>query len=180
MCGEACNGGQAVEMAAYLKPDVVLLDFQMPVMNGLRAAEKILETNAWTKIVIYTLHKERVLELEAKAAGIHKVVSKGDIFFELLPTLEELVGDPRKGASSPPKPASEPPFDIFAGPADQHAIWLEQVRGLANARARMRELAEQTPGTYFIFAPQSHTVLGQIDTTNAVHALEARGIGKIA
>ena len=60
----------------------------------------------------------------------------------------------------------EPPFDIFSGTMDRYAIWLETVRGLANARDRMLQIAAERSGRYFLFSSQSHTVLAQVDTTS--------------
>lgn len=49
-------------------------------------------------------------------------------------------------------------FDIFSGKPGE-ALWVESVQGLSNAYARMRDLATQTPGEYFMFAIGSRTIL---------------------
>jgi hypothetical protein len=59
----------------------------------------------------------------------------------------------------------EPRFDIFFGPADRYAVWVESVCGLANARDRMEILAAEKPGVYFLFSNRDHAILGTIDTT---------------
>jgi DNA-binding NarL/FixJ family response regulator len=92
ICGEAADGAQAVDMASALKPDLVLLDFLMPKINGLQAAEQILRTHPTVPIVLYTLHKHQLLESKAKALGVRRVIAKGDIFCELIASLEELFG----------------------------------------------------------------------------------------
>ena len=91
VCGEATNGLEAVQMAAKLKPDVVLLDFQMPIMNGLDAAKALIKDNASIPIAMYTLHQNTYFEKEARAAGVRKVISKMDVFSALVPNLRELV-----------------------------------------------------------------------------------------
>jgi hypothetical protein len=58
----------------------------------------------------------------------------------------------------------EPTFDIFSGPSNNNAIWLEAVEGLANARARMHELAARMPGQYFVFSVGSHSILARAET----------------
>lgn len=97
VCGEAENGEQAVTMAAELRPDVTLLDFQMPVMNGLDAAKKILEDNPAMPIAMYTLHQNLVFESAALAVGVRRVVSKADIFSALIPALQEMLDSDCRG-----------------------------------------------------------------------------------
>jgi two-component system, cell cycle sensor histidine kinase and response regulator CckA len=87
-----------VELAATTEPDVFLLDFQMPMMNGLDAARKIIESNPAIPIAMYTLHQNDFFEAQARAAGVRKVVSKTDLFSTLSSSLHELVG-PSKSAT---------------------------------------------------------------------------------
>ena len=58
----------------------------------------------------------------------------------------------------------EPSFDIFSGAPTKNPVWLEAVEGLSNARARMHEIAAQTPGQYFVFSTTRRTVLAQTET----------------
>jgi len=78
VCGEADNGAIAVEKVHQLHPDVVILDLQMPVMNGLDAARVIGVIAPQTAIVMLTLHTYDTLCHEAKAVGIREVLSKAD------------------------------------------------------------------------------------------------------
>lgn len=78
VCGEAENGAVAVEKVRELRPDVVILDLQMPVMNGLEAARAIAELAPQTAMVMLTLHTHDQLATEAQAAGIREVLSKAD------------------------------------------------------------------------------------------------------
>jgi hypothetical protein len=59
----------------------------------------------------------------------------------------------------------EPVFDIFSGVLDKDAVWVESVRGLANARERMERIAVEKPGPYFVFYTRDHSVLHLIDTS---------------
>ena len=78
ICGEAENGEVAVEMVEKLRPDMVILDFQMPVMNGLEAARQIALLAPKTAMVMFTMHNSEQLRNEAQSVGIKDVVSKSD------------------------------------------------------------------------------------------------------
>lgn len=78
ICGEAQNGKIAVERVVALNPDVVILDFQMPVMDGLAAAREISQLAPNTTMLMFTAHKSEQLVQAAKAAGITDVLSKVD------------------------------------------------------------------------------------------------------
>ena len=84
VCGEAENGAVAVEQVLALRPDVVILDLQMPVMNGLEAARAIAAGAPQTAMVMLTLHTHDALASEAQAAGIREVLSKTDAIPERL------------------------------------------------------------------------------------------------
>jgi DNA-binding NarL/FixJ family response regulator len=77
-------------MASELKPDVIVLDFAMPMLNGIEAAQEILKAMPRVPIVLYTLHKNSQLELDAHSIGISRVISKGEDFNALIATLQEL------------------------------------------------------------------------------------------
>ena len=76
VCGQAENGKVAVEKVRALHPDVVILDLQMPVMNGLEAAREIRAVAPGTEMIMFTMHSSEQLLKEARAAGIREVVSK--------------------------------------------------------------------------------------------------------
>ena len=84
VCGEAENGKIAVAKVEKLHPDIVILDFQMPVMNGLEAARQIARVTPHPAMVMFTMHDSEQLRNEAQAAGIQDVVSKSDRFTERL------------------------------------------------------------------------------------------------
>lgn len=70
--GEACNGKEAVELAARLKPDVIVMDLSMDVMDGAEATRVIVASDPTARVLIMTMHSEEealVRLLEAGAAG---------------------------------------------------------------------------------------------------------------
>lgn len=78
VCGEAVDGFDAVEQAKRCHPELVVLDFGMPVMNGLGAATRISQLLPGVPIVMYTLYETPQLHVEAKKCGVMQVVSKSD------------------------------------------------------------------------------------------------------
>jgi|HubBroStandDraft_4_1064222.scaffolds.fasta_scaffold610276_2 hypothetical protein len=56
---------------------------------------------------------------------------------------------------------SEPTFDIFSGTSDKDARWLESIEGLSKARDRMAHISAVRPGEYFLYSPESHTILAK-------------------
>lgn len=76
LCGEAENGRAAIELVQRLGPDLVVLDFSMPEMNGLEAARNIAAISPKTGIVLFTAHASKQLISEADDAGIRAVVHK--------------------------------------------------------------------------------------------------------
>lgn len=88
ICGEADDGREAVAKAAELKPDLVLMDFKMRIVNGIRAGSEICSTMPKLPIVMYTLYKTPELEVAAKLVGIKQVVGKEDGGTQLMSAIE--------------------------------------------------------------------------------------------
>ena len=76
VCGEAENGRVAIDQAQRLKPDLIVLDFSMPVMNGLEAARILRERMPKVPILMYTSFATSDLAEEAFAAGVSRVATK--------------------------------------------------------------------------------------------------------
>jgi len=86
VCGEAENGQIAVESVRQLHPDIVILDLQMPVMNGLEAARQIHQFAPGTAMIMFTVYNSDQLQKAARANGVKDVVSKSDLLGEHLLT----------------------------------------------------------------------------------------------
>jgi len=88
--GEAVDGREAVGKATQLKPDVVILDMNMPKMNGLDATPLILAAAPLSEVLIYTMYNSEPMVQAALAAGARGYVLKSDAGRDLLAAVEAL------------------------------------------------------------------------------------------
>ena len=84
VCGDAENGLEAVEMAQVLRPDLILLDLCMPVMNGIEAACELKRLLPMIPIVVFSEYGDALSEDEAHSEGISALVSKKESVSTLL------------------------------------------------------------------------------------------------
>jgi DNA-binding NarL/FixJ family response regulator len=88
--GEAADGAEAVEKAAKLKPDVVVLDVTMPHLSGLEAARRIRETVPATRILVLTMHDDEEYVLKMVRAGASGYLLKDSAASELIAGIRAL------------------------------------------------------------------------------------------
>ena len=101
---EAENGEMAVKQALKVKPDLIILDLAMPVCDGLTAAREIAKVLPDIPILMHTLYWSAQVELEARMAGVRKVVPKSDSG-ALLSAVRETLNSPTVEPFSAPSPA---------------------------------------------------------------------------
>ena len=92
VCGEAEDGLAAVERTAALKPDLVILDFRMPNLNGLQAGQIIHAAHPGIPLLLFTLDGiDGPLENLARGAGFRGALAKAEGIFALSQAIEELL-----------------------------------------------------------------------------------------
>jgi DNA-binding NarL/FixJ family response regulator len=74
--GEAKTGREAVDLAAKLKPDVILMDIAMPVLNGLEATRQVLTANPAAKVIILSAHSDDEYIKRTSEAGVMGFLEK--------------------------------------------------------------------------------------------------------
>ena len=79
VCDEARTGSEALERVKENPPDVILLDFQMPDLNGIDVARQVTKLFPEIPILMVTIHLSNQLTEEARKAGIRGVCSKTDV-----------------------------------------------------------------------------------------------------
>jgi DNA-binding NarL/FixJ family response regulator len=114
--GEAATGREAIEMSAGLRPNVVLMDIQMPGLNGIEATRRVLDANPDTGVVVLTMFEDDDSVFSAMRAGARGYVLKGAPPSEILKVLRAVaageayfgpeIAQRLMGFFSAPRPAS--------------------------------------------------------------------------
>jgi len=103
VCGEASDGWEAVTRTTELHPDIIIMDLDMPKLNGLEATRRIHEFSPGTRILILTMHEFASLPRIAQDSGAQGYLLKSESFdvlskaIETLGTSEEFFESPRHG-----------------------------------------------------------------------------------
>lgn len=84
------DGVEAVRQAEDLAPDLVVLDFRMPGLNGFEAAKQIKERLPDTKVVIVSMHNLEPYRAQGETVGVDGLVSKRELRTELFPLIDRL------------------------------------------------------------------------------------------
>jgi DNA-binding NarL/FixJ family response regulator len=90
ICGEATDGVEGIEKGRELKPDLIVLDFLMPRINGLQAALILHEIVPHSPIILLTFYKDTVPVDLAQAAGVASILSKTDQLASLADEVQRL------------------------------------------------------------------------------------------
>ncbi len=88
---EAADGAEAVKKAREIKPDLVILDLVMPAMDGFAAAREITKSLPGTPILMHTMFSSPMVDFEALAIGVSKVIAKSE-GNALVSAVMELIG----------------------------------------------------------------------------------------
>jgi DNA-binding NarL/FixJ family response regulator len=91
VCGEAANGEQAIRIAKALKPDLVILDVNMPVLGGFAAAQELKRLMPELPILFFTMNESAQFVIEAKKLGVQGFVSKDRAGAVLLAAVDALL-----------------------------------------------------------------------------------------
>ena len=87
---EAGDGRQAISMALQTKPDIAVIDFAMPLINGVEVTRQIRERLPKTEVLIFSPHDEETVIRELLGAGARAYVLKSDLSDNLLGAIESL------------------------------------------------------------------------------------------
>jgi DNA-binding NarL/FixJ family response regulator len=91
VCGEAANGREGIEKAQQLKPDMIVLDLSMPVMNGIEAARELTRLLPSVPLLMWTDFETAHLTWKALLAGVKTVVPKSESPGDLVRSIQALL-----------------------------------------------------------------------------------------
>jgi DNA-binding NarL/FixJ family response regulator len=100
VCGEASDGWEAVKRTTELQPDIILMDLDMPRLNGLEATRRIHRILPSIRILILTLHDNTILPRIAQESGAQGYVLKSESFDVLNRAIETMGSSDRFFVSS--------------------------------------------------------------------------------
>jgi two-component system chemotaxis response regulator CheY len=92
VCGEASGGLDGIQEAENLRPDVILLDFLMPGINGAQVASIVKKRMPDVRIILFTLDEDSVNKVLAATIGVDRVIAKPDGTTKLLQCMRDVVG----------------------------------------------------------------------------------------
>ncbi len=93
VAGEAKNGREALGLAKILRPDIVVMDINMPDMNGIEATRKIISEVPDVKVVAFSMHSDKRFVMEMLKAGASGYLLKDSAFEELVLAIKTVVSD---------------------------------------------------------------------------------------
>ena len=183
--GEAATGEEVVERAAELRPGVILMDLQMPGVNGIEATRRILEINPEIGIVVLTMFEDDDSVFSAMRAGARGYVLKGAPPSEILKVLRAVAAGEAhfgpeiarrlEGFFSAPKPAS--PEETFPELSAREVEILEFIaQGHSNAKIAARLFV--SPKTVGNHISHIFTKLHVADRAHAIIRAREAGLGK--
>jgi DNA-binding NarL/FixJ family response regulator len=79
LCAEATNGLEAIALAKLHQPDIIILDFSMPVMNGIEAARELKKIMPNVPIILFTLFPPSATELAPTEYSVDRIVPKSEV-----------------------------------------------------------------------------------------------------
>ena len=93
------SGEEAIILSQDVMPNLVLMDFKLPGMNGIEATRRIKQSLPSTQIVMLSIREESIYRAYASAAGASAYISKRAMFTSLRPTLTELLANGQPSGS---------------------------------------------------------------------------------
>ena len=183
--GEAATGKEVVERAAELGPDVILMDIQMPELNGIEATRRILEANPEVGVVVLTMFEDDDSVFSAMRAGARGYVLKGAPPSEILKVVRAVAeGEAHFGPEiarrlmdffSAPKPTS--PADAFPELTAREVEILDLIaQGHSNAKIAARLFV--SPKTVGNHVAHIFSKLQVADRAHAIIRARDAGLGR--
>jgi DNA-binding NarL/FixJ family response regulator len=170
--GEASNGEDAVRLAENLRPDVVVMDISMPVLDGVTATRRITEGVPDTKVVVLTMHDDIEKTRQALEAGAVGYLSKGCSFADVLETVRAAAAG--ETGLSPALASSMLSIAQSQQPKQQEELLsprqVEILQGIANGSST-KQVARDLGITQKTVHNHLNAIYRRLDTQSLTHAV---------
>jgi DNA-binding NarL/FixJ family response regulator len=173
LVAEAATGREAVEQYRKHKPDLTLMDLQMPEMDGIEAMAAICSEFPEARIIVLTTYKGDVQVLRALKAGARAYLLKGLLRKELLETIRAVHGGQKR---IPPEVAAELADHAVDDALTAREIDVLRLIALGNANKLVADQLAITEDTVKGHVKNILSKLGASDRTHAVTIALKRGI----
>jgi DNA-binding NarL/FixJ family response regulator len=172
LVGQAIDGEEAIRLYRELRPDVTLMDLQMPGTSGMTAIESILADYPRAKIIVLTTYSGDALASRALRAGVVGYLLKGMLRTELIGTIRAVY---EGGRRIPPEIASEVAEHIRADALSAREIEVLRSVAKGNANKIVADELDITEDTVKGHMKNILSKLGANDRTHAVLIAMKRG-----
>jgi DNA-binding NarL/FixJ family response regulator len=173
LTGEASNGREGLDLCRKLRPDVTLMDLQMPEMNGIDAIGAIRSEFPDARIIVLTTHPGDVQVSRALKAGARAYLMKGELRKELLETVRAVHAGQKRLSSDVAAEIAEHVTDSSLTPRE---IGVLRLVAAGNANKEVGALLSLTEVTVKGHMKNILAKLGANDRTHAVTIALKRGI----
>ncbi|MBC9034441.1 response regulator transcription factor [Sphingomonas sp. JC676] len=167
LVGEVSNGAEAIAAFANLRPDVVLMDLQMPVMGGIDAIAAIRKESRNARIIVLTTYDGDVQAARALKAGAAAYLLKSSLRKELLDTIRSVHAGRRY---IPPEIAQEIALHAADEPLSEREIGILQLVAAGNAN---KEIAWRLSISEDTVKAHMKSIFGKLDVNDRTHAVTA-------
>ena len=164
MVGQACNGREAIQHFRSLRPDVTLMDLQMPEMNGIEALITIRNEFPEARIIVLTTYAGDVQILRALKAGAQAYLLKNTLHKELLATIRAVHAGKKALSAEVSYEIAEHVTDDALTPAE-----IAVLRLIAGGKAN-KQIADQLSITEETVKGRVKNILSKLGANDRTHA----------
>jgi DNA-binding NarL/FixJ family response regulator len=165
LVGEAANGAEAIERFRALKPDVVLMDLQMPGMGGVQAIEAIRAETPNARIVVLTTYDGDVQALRAMKAGAAAYLLKSSLRKELVDAIRDVHAGRRRVSPQVAETIAVHAVDDRLSEREAEILRLVAEGNPNKQIARRLSLSEETVKAHL------KSIFGKLDVADRTHAV---------
>lgn len=173
LVAEASTGEEAIEKFRLYRPDITLMDLQMPVMNGIDAIDQIQREFAGARIIVLTTYTGDIQVLRALKAGARGYILKGHVHRELLDAIRAVHAGQKR---IPPEIAAQLADHAADDSLTEREIDILRLIAAGNANKQIADRLSISEATVKSHITNILSKLGANDRTHAVTIGLKRGI----